>query len=359
MAEILGCSVEEMSRSSFFDFVFDEDLHGAQRYFEEKKKGNKEPLDFRLRRKEGSEIWVHISSSQLLDANGSPMGILGMFTDILERKRTERALCESEERERARAEELKALMEAAPAIVWIAHDPECRIITGSRAAHELLQMPLGSNLSKTAPQNEQPTHFKVFKDGVELAPEELPIQMAARGIEVCDFEEEVVFDNGTELIRTQNINHPILKRMVEVIERQIQHMARLLDDLLDISRINSDKIQLRKDIVDLTTVMSHVLEVTLPLLKARQHRSSVSLPQGPIPLEVDPVRLEQILINLLNNAIKYTEPGGHIWFSGAQEGDEVVFRIRDTGVGIPPERLDRIFDLSGGSFSGSLTRLDS
>lgn len=107
------------------------------------------------------------------------------------------ALRASEDREQARAAELQTVLDAVPAIVWIAHDPDCRVITGNRAAQALLRLAPGSNASKSALADERPAHFRVLRDGVELAIEDLPVQVAARGVEVHDFEEDVVFDDGT------------------------------------------------------------------------------------------------------------------------------------------------------------------
>jgi signal transduction histidine kinase len=120
-----------------------------------------------------------------------------IYTDMTVLKQTELALRESEAREKARVVELEALMDAVPAAVLISTDRECRTLTGNAAAYELFRMPFGSNQSMTAPENQAPKHFRIFKDGKELNPEELPVQIAAStGIEIHDFEEEIVFDTG-------------------------------------------------------------------------------------------------------------------------------------------------------------------
>ena len=119
-----------------------------------------------------------------------------IFDDITVRVRIEQTLRESEVREKARAAQLAALMEAVPASVLIAHDPESRLITGNLAACELLRMPPGGNLSKSAPDGERPGHYRIFRNGVETPPHELPVQRAARGEEIRDYEQEFVFDDG-------------------------------------------------------------------------------------------------------------------------------------------------------------------
>jgi nitrogen fixation/metabolism regulation signal transduction histidine kinase len=113
-------------------------------------------------------------------------------------------------------------------------------------------------------------------------------------------------------------------------ERQVVHLARLVDDLMDVARISRGKLQLHREVVDLHTVVRQAVETARPLIDDRRHRLSVALPEGPIPLEADPTRLEQVFWNLLNNAAKYTEPGGRIELTAERRGGEVTVRVRDT-----------------------------
>src|SRR5437660_8032268 len=122
-------------------------------------------------------------------------------------------------------------------------------------------------------------------------------------------------------------------------------MGRLLDDLLDVSRVSRGRIELRKEIVDAIPVIERTLEAIRPLIEERRHNLSVSVPSEPLWLEADPHRLEQVLTNLLTNAAKYTDPGGQVWLTAVREGRQIVIRVRDTGVGITAEMLSRIFDL--------------
>jgi CheY-like chemotaxis protein/two-component sensor histidine kinase len=129
-----------------------------------------------------------------------------------------------------------------------------------------------------------------------------------------------------------------------VIERQVQQLTRLVDELLEVSRITSGKIELKNERTDVAGVVSRAIETSRPLIEARKHELTVRVPAEPIELDADPIRLAQALTNLLNNAAKYTEPGGRISLSADLEGGEAVFRVRDTGIGIQAHLLDAIFE---------------
>ena len=134
-------------------------------------------------------------------------------------------------------------------------------------------------------------------------------------------------------------------QMWGIVERQTRQMTRLADDLLDASRISRGAIALRKEEVDLGTLVAHAVETARTLIDERRHELSVALPPEPVRLEADPLRLEQVLVNLLHNAAKYTESGGRIRLIAERTGDEIALRVRDTGIGIAPEMLPRVFDL--------------
>jgi CheY-like chemotaxis protein len=131
----------------------------------------------------------------------------------------------------------------------------------------------------------------------------------------------------------------------DVIERQVQQMTRLVDDLLDVSRITRGKIQLQKERVEVAAIVSRAAEVVQPFMDARGHQFTVSLPSEPIFLDADPIRLAQVLANLLNNAAKYTDEGGKIWLTVEKRTDEAMIVVRDNGCGIPEDFLPQIFNL--------------
>jgi PAS domain S-box-containing protein len=130
-----------------------------------------------------------------------------------------------------------------------------------------------------------------------------------------------------------------------VVDRQVQHMARLLDDLLDVSRITQDKLQLRKERLELRRVLETALETTLPFIEESGHEIDLRLPDDPIPLDADPVRLSQVFANLLNNAAKYTDRSGRIALRVERRGATVAVSVTDTGIGISPEALPTVFDM--------------
>src|SRR5690606_35308928 len=127
--------------------------------------------------------------------------------------------------------------------------------------------------------------------------------------------------------------------------RQLAHMVRLVDDLLDVSRITRGKLMVRKQLVELSGVVQSAVDTVRPLLESRQHQLTVSLPQQPVYLQADPVRLSQVFSNLLNNAAKYTERGGHVSLTATVVGSTVRVAVADNGVGISAEFLPRIFQM--------------
>jgi two-component system CheB/CheR fusion protein len=151
--------------------------------------------------------------------------------------------------------------------------------------------------------------------------------------------------NGIHILRLTHPNGPAGERVVHLMEQEVRNLTRLVDDLLDVSRITCGKIQLRKENIDLGTAVIHAVEAVRPLMEAQRHELTVSLPTEPVHLEADSTRLEQVFCNLLNNAAKYTEQEGHIHLAVSRHGNEVVVRVRDTGIGISPDLLPRIFDL--------------
>jgi len=134
------------------------------------------------------------------------------------------------------------------------------------------------------------------------------------------------------------------RRAHATIERQVRHLTKLVDELLDVSRITTGEIQLRREQLAANAVVESAVATVRPLLEQRRHQLSVSLSPRPIWLHADAVRMEQVVVNLLANAVKYTDEGGQIGLTVEQEGDECVLRVRDTGIGIAPEFLPHVFD---------------
>ena len=269
MAEMLGISVADMVGRSVFDFIDPEDQSLMAARLEQRRCGIANVHDFRFRRADGRELWAIVSASPYMDDQGIVVGILGMLTDITDRKRAEEELRNADRRK----EEFLAVL-----------------------SHEL-RNPLA------------------------------PIQTAV------------------DLLEQAGTSGAGSERELAMIKRQVQNLKRLVDDLLDVSRISRGKIELRKELVELAAVVAEAVEAVRPLFDEQHQELHVSIPDEPIFLEADSTRLEQILSNLLINAAKYTPQGGRIWLDVEQFRSEVVIRVRDTGIGIEPELLPKVFDL--------------
>ncbi len=152
--------------------------------------------------------------------------------------------------------------------------------------------------------------------------------------------------NAVQLLRLQQASENLIQQRARaIIERQTGQLKHLIDDLLEVSRITTGRVRLRRERVAMAGIVQAAVETVRPLIDQRRHELTVSLPPEPIWLHADASRLEQVVGNLLTNAAKYTDEGGHVWLTVQQEGDACVLRVRDTGVGIAAELLPHIFDL--------------
>ena len=151
--------------------------------------------------------------------------------------------------------------------------------------------------------------------------------------------------HAVKILRARAPNPEELAWATGIIDRQTEHMTRLVDDLLDVARISRGTIELRRERVDIAAVLKSAVEATRAVVERSRHQLKVTVPTQPLYVEGDVTRLTQIVTNLLDNAAKYTDSGGRIWLSGEREGDMVVIRVRDTGIGIASDMLPRIFEM--------------
>jgi signal transduction histidine kinase len=151
--------------------------------------------------------------------------------------------------------------------------------------------------------------------------------------------------NAVEIMRRSPISDPQLTWSRDVIERQVKHLSRLVDDLLDVSRITRGNINLNRERLSVATIVARAIETVQPIVTEQRHELVVEMSSEGLEVEGDLTRLTQVLGNLLNNAAKYTDPGGRIVLTIREQGTELELRVRDTGIGIPPELLPRLFNL--------------
>jgi PAS domain S-box-containing protein len=253
------------------------------------------PVELIVRRKDGSLRYFEASASRWLD--GSRVFITAIFRDINERREADAALRASEAMSRSRALALaslnKTLQDNSEALNAVDRRKDEFLAT---LAHELRN---------------------------PLAP----------------------LRNALQLLKLAKGDPKIVEESRNMMERQVVQMVRLIDDLLDISRISEDKIELSKERASLDRIIFQAAEISRPLLDAQRHRLTINIPDEQIMLNADVVRLTQVVANLLNNAAKYTKEGGEITVDVRREADVAVIRVIDNGVGIPNEMLSKIFEL--------------
>ncbi len=255
-------------------------------------------------RKDGFHFWCSRVTTALHDAEGRLQGFAKVMRDLTERKRLDDELRRQAEELRRQADELR------------------------RQADELRRQAdeLRGQADLLREENRRKDDFLATL-AHELRNPLAPILHALH------------------ILRQDQTASPLLQQARNTAELQVRNMVHLIDDLLDASRITTGKIQLHKERIDLRVIVERAVETARPLIEAGRHNLSVSLPAEPLWLEADPTRLEQIVVNLLNNAAKYTEPGGSIWLTARRDEGGAVVRVRDTGVGIAPDVLPLVFNL--------------
>jgi len=151
--------------------------------------------------------------------------------------------------------------------------------------------------------------------------------------------------HAVKILRARVPSPDELQWATSIIDRQTEHMTRLVEDLLDVARITRGTIELRRERLDVATVLKSAVEASTALIERSRHQLKVTYPAGPLYVDGDVTRLTQVLANLLDNAAKYTDPGGQIWLSADREGEAAVISVKDSGIGIPSEMLPKVFDM--------------
>ncbi|WP_137173422.1 ATP-binding protein [Massilia sp. HP4] len=370
------------------------------------------------REDDGRETWVHISSVPIVDADGKVSGQVSAVTDIDRVKRTEAALRESEEKYRKLFEEVdeafcilevKFDADGAPIdLVFLEVNPMFAIQSGivdarGRSVHELapglesvwlerygavarsgesilfeeyspmLERWFEVNASRIGAPEVGHVAL-VFRDTSERKRIEEDMRRLAREASEASRRKSeflavlahelrnpmATIRTGLEIMRLRADSPDTLARVREMLERQTHQLSHLVDDLLDVARVSSGKIEIRKQLADLNRVVTGAVETSTAVIQGARHRLEVGLWPEPLLLDIDPIRIAQVVSNLLTNAAKYTPPGGDIRLAVRRQADAAVVAVSDSGVGILPEHQGAIFEMfsqvgdNGGLAQGGL-----
>jgi PAS domain S-box-containing protein len=357
--------------------------------------GRFEDEGWRLR-KDGSRFWANVVITAMRDSTGALMGFSKITRDLTERRKHEQALRASEER-------IRQLVEGVTEYALIMLDPSGFVTSWNMGAERIKGYKaaeiIGKHFSHFYPSEDISTHkpwqhlnlavrtgriheeaWRARSDGTlywasttlttlhdaegrpsgfTLVSQDLTERRHAESLaETAQRMHEFIamlahelrnplapIRNAVTLMGRKGLGDPILESMRQTIDRQSTHLTRILDELLDVNRISRGEFSIEKASVDLSEVISRAVETSRPLIDAQGHRLQVAMPQEAVLVLGDSVRLTQVVVNLLNNAAKYTPQGGDIWLSMAIRGMDVEIRIKDSGKGIKQDDLERVFDL--------------
>ena len=381
-------------------------IEGFATFVERARRGGHDVREWTYIRKDGTRLTVQLAVTAVVDSEGRINGFLGIATDLTERQRAERKLRSSEARFRRLVEsnifgvifgdidgnitdandaflEMVGYTRAemiAGQLPWDALVPPSSVALLQRCRVELkrrgrctpfelecqrkdgqgLPVLLGvALLDETRPAEPGSPIVAFCLDVSERKRLEDQLRTHARELAEADTRKNeflamlghelrnplAPIRNAVKIMKKRGSEDPALCWARDVIDHQIKQLSQLVDDLLEISRVTRGKVRLQKEVVDVAVIVAYAVETSRPIIDAHSHRLSIALPPVPIQIDADAVRMAQVLSNLLNNAAKYTEEGGHIHIAVGVVEDQVVFRVRDNGIGIPPEMLSSIFDL--------------
>ena len=347
-------------------------------------------------RKDGSRFWASVVITAIRNARGELIGFSKITRDLTERRRHEEDLRQSEERFRLLVDAVQdyAIFMLEPSGVvaswnagaqrikqyrpqeiigrhfsvfytpdkvaegWPEHELEVAAATGRFEDEGWRVRKDGTRFwanvvinAVRGPGGELRGFAKVTRDRTETKRVE---RLVEEGRQVNEFLAMLGHElrnplapvrNAVALMHTTDVADPTILWARDLIERQVSHMSRLVDDLLDVSRITSGKITLRLEVTDLRGIVSRAVDANRPLFETRGHTVEVELGPVPVPVEGDATRLAQVVLNLLSNSAKYTPQSGHVWVSLRRERAEALLSVRDDGVGMKAELLPRVFDL--------------
>jgi PAS domain S-box-containing protein len=266
-------------------------------------------------RKDGTTYWANVIITALHDDQGRPRGFAKITRDLTERKRAEDALVQARVDLELRVDERTAELAA------FNQSLRAEMAKGRRLEEEL-----------TRRVQELREKDRAKDEFLAMLAHELrnPLAPIRNALEVL----KLKVGPGAEL---QGVN--------QIIDRQLRHLTRMVDDLLDVSRVTRNTLELRKSPSDLGAIVAAAVETSRPLIESQRHALTVETPSPPVVLDVDAARVAQALANLLNNAAKFTDPGGRIGLWARRLADQVEITVRDDGIGLLPEEQERIFEL--------------